>query len=101
MEPNDRVPLAELTQAVLDQTTLQALVADLTTLTTILGVTTKGGQQHHAKASQLSLMEAMEALQQGMLRGVQIHYLWQGQEWLDTLLRGPEGSIRIVRTAQA
>ena len=93
MEPDDPVPLAELTQAVLDPATLRALVTDLTTLTTILAVTTKGAEQHHGKAAAMSVGQAVESLTRGELRGVQIHYCWQGQEWLDTCGDG----IRIVR----
>lgn len=96
MESSD-LPLAELTQAVLDHATLEALVRDLGSQTQILSLTTKQGEQRRAQSAGDSLVEAVEALKQGKLRGVQVHYLWRGQEWLDTLLRGPEG-IKIVRT---
>lgn len=97
METTSDRPLPELTQAVLDPATLEALVLDLCSQTQILSVSTKQGEQRHARGTELSLPEAVEALRQGELRGVQVHYRWQDQEWLDTLLRGPEG-IKIVRT---
>ncbi|MFA5506664.1 MAG: hypothetical protein WC314_03385 [Vulcanimicrobiota bacterium] len=87
----------ELSQAVLDPPTLQALLRDLTTQTRVLSVTVKGGEQHHAQAADSSLSQAVESLLRGEIRGVQVRYLWQDREWLDTLLRCAEG-IRIVRS---
>jgi hypothetical protein len=95
---NDKPELPELSQAVLDDSTLQALVQDLSALTRILSVTTKGAAQTRAQAAPCSLQEAVEALRHREVRGVQVHYLWENQEWIDTLLAVPEG-IRIVRTA--
>ena len=42
------------------------------------------------------LRQAVAALQDGRLRGVQVRYEWQGRQWLDTLLRSQEG-LRLVR----
>ena len=88
--------LAELTHSTLDNLTLQRLLEDLTSLTEILEVTTKGGEFCRAKRSPQTLGLAVEALQAGQIRGVQIRYRWQQEEWLDTLLAGPAG-LRIVR----
>lgn len=88
--------LAELTQGRLDEPTLTALLDDLSELTEILEVLTKGGECARAERSQPDLREAVAALQAGQLRGVQVRYLWDGQQWLDTLLRGPDG-VRLVR----
>lgn len=89
--------LAELTQALLDAPTLSALVHDLSELTQVLSLTVKGGAEVHGKASSWSLDEAVAALLAGHLRGVQIHYVWSEKEWIDTLLRRPEG-VMLVRT---
>ena len=94
-EPPELV-LPDLTQAYLDGETLRALVDDLNNLTQILEVITKGGEFSMAGKTSLPLGEAVEALQHGQIRGVQVRYLWQQEEWMDTLLRGPAG-IRIVR----
>lgn len=88
--------LAELTRSALDAETLQALLEDLTSLTDILEVTTKGAELQRADKTTLTLWQAVEALQAGELRGVQVRYHWRGEEWLDTLLRVP-GGTRIVR----
>lgn len=91
-------PLPELTQSELDGETLAALVQDLTSQTEILDVLTKGGQCARADKVSLTLEEAVTALCSGAVRGVQIRYLWQGTQWLDTLINN-QGTIRIVRTS--
>ncbi len=90
-------PLPELTQSELDGETLASLVQDLTSQTQIVEVLTKGGQCARADRTELTLEEAVTALCAGAVRGVQIRYLWQGAEWLDTLINN-QGTIRIVRT---
>jgi len=93
---SEHVPLAELTEAVLDAPTLDALLADIGSLAEVLEVVTKGAEQVLARPAPLSLVEAVQLLRAGRLRGVQVRYRWNGEEWLDTLLRGEVG-IRIVR----
>ena len=88
--------MPELTQGVLDEPTLQALLDDLTGLTEILEVLTKGGEFTRAQRVDEDLRQAVAALTAGRVRGVQVRYLWEGQQWLDTLLQGPEG-VRLVR----
>jgi hypothetical protein len=88
--------MPELTQSELDGETLAALVQDLTSQTQILEVITKGGECARADKTRLTVAEAVTALCGGAVRGVQIRYLWQGAEWLDTLMSN-QGKIRIVR----
>lgn len=88
----------ELTQADLDSETLQQLLQDLGQLTEILEVSVKGGGTQRAQTSHRDLAELAVKLEAGELRGVQVRYLWQGQHWLDTLMRTPTG-VRIIRTA--
>lgn len=86
--------LPRLTTADLDPATLDALFADLTGLTEIDEVLVKGDATSYA--GQSGLAEARRALAAGA-RGIQIRYRWDGESWLDTLLRIPTG-IRLVRT---
>lgn len=83
-----------LTTADLDPATLDALFSDLTGLTEIDEVLVKGAATAYAGRS--GLAEARRALAGGA-RGIQIRYRWEGEAWLDTLLRTPLG-IRLVRT---
>jgi hypothetical protein len=89
--------LPELTQSELDGETLVSLVQDLTSQTQILEVLTKGGLCARADKTELTLEEAVTALCAGAVRGVQIRYVWEGTQWLDTLINN-QGTIRIVRT---
>lgn len=92
----EKADLPALTQSCLDESTLEALLDDLSSLTEILEVTVKGGEFDRAEKTSLALRPAVKALQAGLVRGVQIRYLWHQQQWLDTLLGGGN-EIRIVR----
>ena len=91
------LPLAELTQADLDEDTLQVLLRDWLESTHVLEVTVKGGATRRAQSAPQTLPELVEQLQRGELRGIQVRYRWNGAEWLDTLL-GLDSVVRIVRT---
>ncbi|MBT9584361.1 hypothetical protein IV102_13545 [bacterium] len=93
---NENAELPPLTRSCLDAATLEALLDDLSSLTEILEVTVKGGQFDRSEKTCLALRPAVKALQAGLVRGVQIRYLWHQEQWLDTLLVGRDG-IRIVR----
>ncbi len=90
---NERIPLAPLTSAMIDEGTLQALFDDLIALTAIELVQVKGGPTDHAGA--YSLDDGRRAFQAGA-RGLQVRYRWQGDTWMDTVMRTPDGT-RIVR----
>ena len=94
----NEVPLPELCQGALDDELLESLECDLTNLTTIVAVTVKGEAQSRATQSAFSLAEALAELRRGALRGVQVHYLWNEQAWLDTLLSDGRG-VRLIRRA--
>lgn len=89
-------PLPELCQGVMDSRMLNSFVRDLMELAEILNVIVKGGSQSHASATGLTLSEAVELLRRGELRGVQVHYTWDEEAWLDTLI-GDGHQIRLVR----
>jgi hypothetical protein len=90
---SEPIPLATLTTAVLDDTTLAVLFDDIATLTTVDEVQIKGAAQAYAGAAGLD--EGRRLLAAGA-RGLQIRYRWNGEAWWDTLIRTPAG-IRLVR----
>lgn len=92
----DRVELADLYQAELDASTLDALFADLAAHAEIFEVRSKGGARAMAGAEALSLEQARALLAAGAVRGIQIRYRFEGEVWLDTLLAGPT-AVRLVR----
>ncbi|GDX80743.1 hypothetical protein LBMAG42_25540 [Deltaproteobacteria bacterium] len=88
--------LPELTVGALDAPTLAALFDDLNAHATVLDVITKGGPVQHSAGTQVPLREAQALLAEGRVRGVQVRYVWQGDEWRDTLLAAADG-VRLVR----
>jgi hypothetical protein len=86
----------ELTEAVLDAATLDALFADLAAHADVLDVFVKGGPDRRAREGTADLTAA-RALLDGEARGVQIRYRWDGDEWRDTVMRAP-GGFRVIRT---
>lgn len=95
----DPPELPTLTQSVLDEATLQSLISDLLQCTQILELTTKGGEQLRAQKEKSQLPELVAGLKAGAFRGLQIRYLWEEKEWIDTLLATPEG-LRLIRIEQ-
>lgn len=89
-------PLPALHQQLLDDETLEALVADLTALAQILEVRGKSGAARHSTAEDLSLADAVDLLRRNDLRGVQVRYVYQGEEWLDSLIHS-SGGILLTR----
>lgn len=93
---NEPVPLADLQDAILDPGTVTALFADLAGCTEVLGVLIKNGPTAPAPDGIIDLARGRDLLDAGSVRGIQIRYRYQGQEWWDTLMRTPLG-IRLVR----
>lgn len=81
---------------VLDAPTLAALFNDLEAHANVLDVITKGGPVQQSPGTQIPLREAQALLAEGRVRGVQVRYVWEGEEWRDTLLATADG-IRLVR----
>ena len=94
--PDPAPPLADLQDAVIDDATLDQLLFDLQSSATLLDVRVKGAATEHASGASQKLDEAVTALREGRVLGVQIRYRYGAAEWCDTLLRVPSG-IRIVR----
>lgn len=83
----------------LDAEGVRALVADLEAHAERLQVVPKAASRRFVLPERLPLQAATESLLAGELRGVQVRYVHQGQEWWDTLLALGSG-YRIVRVAQ-
>lgn len=94
----DAKPLPELHQTVLDSDTLSALIADLKACATILAVMPKAGPGYVAPKN-IELEEGAKLLERGELRGLQIRYEYQNEEWWDTLINR-DGNIHITRIQQ-
>lgn len=91
--------LPELQQASLDAETLEALLRDLDELTQVFQVVAKPNTRGEATPSGLTPESAVSMLLAEELRGVQIRYLYQGDEWWDTLIR-TDSDIRLTRIRQ-
>lgn len=91
----EEIKLAELHQGHLDPMGVESLFRDLGECTEILGVSIKGGALRRAQGTP-SLEQARNGLLGGRIRGVQIRYVFEGQEWWDTLIAQPPGA-RLVR----
>ncbi len=88
--------LADLNEAILDDATLSALVSDLHQHAEVLDVLVKGGATTRTDGKPVRLEDAVALLRAGSVRGVQVRYNWDGDEWRDTLFGTPAG-VRIVR----
>lgn len=89
--------LPALTQALLDEPTLEALFADISACTQVLAVLARPAGSARGQAPvTLSLDEARQGLADGSVRSLQIRYAYEGATWCDTLMPAP-GGVRIVR----
>lgn len=84
----------------LDPEGVRALVSDLEACAERLQVVPKAAAQRFVLPETLPLQAAAEGLLSGELRGVQLRYVHEGQEWWDTLLCVGDSKYRIVRVAQ-
>jgi len=94
--PHAEPPLPEVFAGDLDGPLFEDYFADLEELADIHAVMLKDGPEDRAEAAHVSLDQARMLLVVGSVRGVQIRYLHEGIEWIDTLVRQPQ-SVRLVR----
>ncbi|ADE53090.1 hypothetical protein [Coraliomargarita akajimensis] len=94
-----QLQLPELTQTELDPETFHSLFTDLASCTEILAVIPKAGPGYVAPKT-ISLTEGQHLLISEQVRGLQIRYRYQGDEWWDTLI-SDGSSIRLTRIKQA
>lgn len=97
---NEAPLLADLQEGVLDAARLEAVVGDIAAHTQVLMVLVKGGAAQRSADQAWKLDEAVAALRSGTIRGIQIRYRWNEQEWWDTILSQGAG-FRLVRMQQA
>ena len=88
----------QLQQVEVDDALLDALVADLSALTEILCVMPKSGAGRVVPKT-MPLAEGAQMLRENTLRGLQIRYRYEGDEWWDTLMQTPNG-LRLTRIKQ-
>ncbi|AWV89974.1 hypothetical protein [Bradymonas sediminis] len=98
---NDANPpeLPEINQGLLDAATLAQYYQDLE-LTRVFGVMVKGGPERYANEQSVPLETARQLLADGLCHGIQIRYIWQDEEWWDTLVGTGDG-VRLVRIKHA
>jgi len=92
----ENTPLPQLQDAILDPETLEQLFQDIQHSTVVKEVLLKGGALAMTSGQSVPLAEAMEALKEGRVLGVQLRYWYNGADWWDTLMRTPKG-IRLIR----
>lgn len=90
--------LPELHQTILDPKTVCALFADLEACTEVLAVLPKAGPGY-TTPEDIGLHEGQALLAEGALRGLQIRYRYQSEEWWDTLILR-DGQVHITRIQQ-
>ncbi|MBX3435257.1 MAG: hypothetical protein KF847_18210 [Pirellulales bacterium] len=88
--------LPEIYQADLDGPTLEALVADVAALGGDVEVIPRRRPHELISGAELSLAEALHALQSGAMSGIQLRYDHQGRHWCDTIAPTKSG-WRLVR----
>ena len=98
-EPELPDALPEVNEGRLDREALTALARDVEALCEVLAVIPKAGPRAHASPRQLGLSEGMALFAAGELRGLQLRYRHEGQEWWDTLIAAGPDRYRLVRIA--
>jgi len=99
-EPNEDAPLPELNDQVLATSELAALFRDYRECPLEeVEIVLKRGSGHVAPHVPPTLLEAEQMLLDREVRGVQIRYRYQGNQWCDTLLPVQAG-VRLVRIQQ-
>lgn len=99
MNPSDGPPTPEMCEGLLDTAQVMQLFSDLADCTQIVAILEKGGAQDYATSSVWDLAATRDRVLKGEVGAVQIRYLYDDSEWIDTLLLGPTG-IRVVRCKQ-
>ncbi|MGM0577859.1 MAG: hypothetical protein ACQEXJ_19185 [Myxococcota bacterium] len=83
-------------RADLDPETLDALFADVAAHADLLGCVLKGGAEEYADGV-CPLGRAHDLLSTRAVRGVQLRYRHDGNEWWDTLISADPDTVRLVR----
>ncbi len=95
-DQDHRASLPALHEAWLDEEQLLDLFSDLELVATVIEIRTKSSSGAHSNAISRSLVGLAAKLWANEVPAVQVVYLYQGQAWLDTLMRNARG-VRVVR----
>jgi hypothetical protein len=93
-------PLSPVWEKVIDRATLTQLFTELQSHARILSVREKGGAMQYAGEELQDFGLLQTRLVTGATHAVQVRYLYDGQEWCDTLLRAHDG-WKLLRMKQA
>jgi hypothetical protein len=98
-EPCQPPELPEVLEGRLDRAAVEQILADVAACAERLQVVPKRGgpRTMTPEGEQLDLPTAGDLLFRGELRGLQLRYVHQGQEWWDTLLPLGNDTYRLVR----
>jgi hypothetical protein len=96
MVSEEQENLPEVSEAVLSDDELAALIRDLRACTEIAEIRIKSGPGSADEHQQSTLDDAAQLLFDRSVRGVQIRYRFDDADWMDTLMPVAEG-IRLVR----
>jgi len=99
MSEDQAFDLPDINQGILDEATLAQYYQDLE-LTRIFAIMVKGGPERYTPEESVTLATARELLAARLCHGIQIRYIWQQEEWWDTLITTSEG-VRLVRIKHA
>lgn len=99
MNTTNGIKLPQLHDSVLDDTTLEALLVDLETLTEILEIRVRSTARALSTAASPTVEDLRTALRNKEIDGARIRYRHDGQVWSDTLVVGPDG-VRLVRMGE-
>lgn len=94
----DDIEFPDIQQGVLDDETLARYFEDLEHAR-VFAVMVKGAPHKYARTRNLELSTGRKLLLDGLAHGLQIRYVWKGDEWWDTLSRTGD-EIRLIRILQ-
>ncbi len=97
MEPE--VELPEVLQSTLDPAAVLDMARQIDAHATVHEVLRKGAPQTHTPTGDTNLWDAVNSLLSCQCRGIQVRYEFEGETWVDTLMRTPDG-VRVVRMRQ-
>jgi hypothetical protein len=95
MTDTQDIEFPDLNQGTLDDATLAKYFQDLAHAK-VFAVMVKGGPERYANERSIELGTAQKLFNQSLCHGIQVRYLWQGDEWWDTLFRTND-DVRLVR----
>lgn len=93
------IRLPEMSRGKLDAQTLARYFDDLLACAQVFDVLVKGAPERYADTKSFPLALARQLFDDGLVRGLQIRYRYDGDEWWDTLMRA-DAEVILVRVRQ-